>query len=292
MQNCFSKLKKNVFIFVMLFFGFFPKKTFAQTAGNEQKLSAILDTLDNPFYWKTVPEDSWGIIPDEGYWKKYPHRVKLFMLRDSTNSLLNSPLSTPFLLSLLDKESARKLAFDYLIIADKIFDSSSENAKRVLLNYALLPDDSSANYTALNNMQFRPYVINECIQRELFKEVTRAYIVANNDFNTAYYNYFDKEIDLKIIENQISYLHAEMLKPELGDASRWAGYLFLESGLKPWRFCKVQSYRELFPTQDFQWETNNNEKNVNMVLRFLERIKNEYEMLNRSCRSENAGNKP
>jgi hypothetical protein len=265
----------------------------AQTsAENEKKISAILDSLENPYYWKSIPEDSWGRIPDEGYWKKYPHRVKLFELKDSCRYTLQKDIRIPYLVSLLDKKTAQKMSSTFLIIADKIFESNSNDSKLALLNYALLPDDSSDNYYALITMQFKPYVINECINRGLFKDITRTYVVENNDYSTAYFNYFDKEIDLEIIDSQINYLKSEMIKPDLGDASRWAGYLFLEAGVKPWRYCNVLSYRELFPAVDFQWDNNNDQKNINMVLRFLERIKSEYETINRSCRSENAGNKP
>lgn len=266
--------------------------TFSQTISeNEKQLSAILDTLDNPYYWQTTPLDRMGYVPPGAYDnfdKKYPFRTQLRQLLDSIKTVLEKPMSESYLLTLLAPKYTNKLDANYRRIADKLIEFHSDSTNLKLWDIAIAKYETDRKYVYDD---LRAYVIEKFVDKQILKDQTRAYIILNKDFKTHYFGYFDKEIDLKVIDAQILYLQTEMKKQSLGDASRWAGYLFIENGLLP-RYDAPVNFRNWYQAKYYNknakkdeksypdWDNDDDKKNVELTIRFLKAIKENYDEIN------------
>lgn len=165
------------------------RNTFSQTINeNEKHLSAILDTLDNEYYWQQIPEDLMGRTPPNGYWKKYPFRVKLYELLDDIKVTLAKPMSAEYLLTLYDTKHTRKIGEHYKTIAEKLISFHSDSTNLKLWNIAIAKYETDREYLYDN---LREYVIWEFVRNKILEDKTRAYIVLNKDFKTQYFGHFE-----------------------------------------------------------------------------------------------------
>jgi hypothetical protein len=253
--------------------------TFSQTIKNNEKhLSAILDTLDNDYYWQDIPEDYWGRIPPEGYWKKYPFRVELYKLLDEMKKTLEKPMSADYLLALYDPKHTRKIGRHYNEIADKIISFQSDSICLKLWGTATAKSLTDPEYL---DKDLTDYVVREFVRKGILKDKTKSYILQNKDFEAMYYNFIDKEIDILIIDEQIAYLKTEMMKKDLGDSPRWANLLF-DKMITPIAYC--QREYTYYMGLESRWDNYDDKKNVKMTIRILENIKKNYDQLHIDCK--------
>ena len=287
-------MKKILFLFCIMI----VQNNFSQTINeNEKQLSVILDSLNNNYYHQSIPEDFMGRTPPQGYWKKYPFRVKLYKFFDEVETILKKPLSPDYLLTLYDKKFQRNMSQYYITITDKILKVNSNDSNLKLWNFATIELTDNGKFT---NWQFTNYVVREFVRLEILKEHTKNYILKNLDFNVNYCGHFGKEIDLKIIDAQIAILETNMKMQYLGDAPRWAGYLFLENAVKLKKNCTINladwyryKYYYLKVEQgikvnysDYDWDNYIDKKNVELTIRFLNALKENYVEIYQKCENE------
>ncbi|MGL4632439.1 MAG: hypothetical protein ACRCVT_14650, partial [Leadbetterella sp.] len=201
---------------------------------NEKDLQTLLDTLDNPYYWTLVPENSMSIRPAINTYEDYPNKVALFEKLHKIDSLLKMPLSNAFLLTLFDKKHYHKVTNKYPWIADKIFDSKDIDSIKTLWNLVNVRNDDS--FELLNRTPF--YIVNKLIYLDILKDETRKFIYEKEYYHPSFFGYYDSKTDFKILNIEIKGLKSELKKPDMGDAPRWASYLYLDGGLR-FRNCGI-----------------------------------------------------
>lgn len=256
--------------------------TFSQTiSDNEKQLSAILDTLDNPYYWQTTPLDRMGYVPPGAYDnfdKKYPFRTQLRQLLDSIKIVIEKPMSESYLLTLLAPKYTHKLDVNYRKIADKLIAFHSDSTNLKLWNIAIAKYETDREYVYDD---LRAYVIWEFVRKGLLKKITKPYILKNKLLNANYYNYLDKEIDLLIIDEQIKYLETELKKENMGDAPRWAGLLF-DKMISPKKYCGREY--EYYLRYDNQFSASESKENVDLTIKILKEVKANYDQIHIDCK--------
>ena len=261
------------------------------TIDNEKQLSTILDTLDNAYYWQAIPEDRMSHVPDynPSFLEKYPHRIALYKLLDNLKIALQQPMSVSYLVTLFDLKHQKKIGSEYNLIVDKIISFNSDNGNLQLWDTVVGKPIGNIHKTYKQLIQ---YVVNQFVYKSILKEKTKAYLVQTNNFKSNYFGYFDKEIDLKIVNAQIEYLNTERAKMDSGDAPRWSGHLFLDEGIKNpkspinyhnwyvkhFYYDKVAAGKKL-NYSDFEWDHYNDKKNIDLTIRFLNAIKDKYDLI-------------
>lgn len=252
---------------------------------NEKQLSAILDSLDNEYYWQRIREDMMSSMPpmSENFDKKYPFRKELVRLCGEVFLSLKNPMSGNYLLSLFNPKYTRIFSYDYMKVIDKIILLNDDSINLELWNI-IMKKSTGLDYV---DDQLRKYLVRTFIINAKLKNETRAYILEHNDFNVGYFGYFEKSIDFKIIDAQIDYLTKNQ-------NSRLQSHLFIENGIRfPNCNLKLQEWyleehyytkndsKEKIAFKNFDWDSD--KKNCELTIRFLRAIKDNYSMLRKTC---------
>ncbi len=177
---------------------------YSQTINTEKKIIIILDSLNQEYLWKSVPEDFMSAIPPAGYEKKYPHRMKLFDFQKQLAILMSNELSESFLIRIYDKENISKL--DFYDLTNRLLAFKSQKAYNKLYSFFKLKSIDK---------QLRRYIGLKLLEDNQFRKEIRQNILSNSlDYSMAssYLNKFDKETDKLILNRIIAYMKLNLDK--------------------------------------------------------------------------------
>ena len=167
----------------------------------EERISVILDTLKNDYYWQTIPSDLMGRMPPSYNYaeeEKYPSRTALFNYQRELHCLWKKNLSEAFLISLLNKKQNQAVMNYRNIITDKLFAFQSDSA------YAAI-----CHFVAENPICYPIAVRLKLLENELYKENIRNYLLqakVDIDFTKyvfLYYHVFDEETDKQLLDKMV-----------------------------------------------------------------------------------------
>ena len=167
----------------------------------EERISVILDTLKNDYYWQTVPSDLLGHVSPDYYAEereKYPFRTARMNYQRELYCLWKKNLSEAFLISLLNKKQNQAVIIYRNIITDKLFAFQSDSACAAICHFVT------------ENPICYPIVVRlKLLENERYKENIRNHLLqAKVDINFTkhvflYYHVFDEETDKQLLDKMV-----------------------------------------------------------------------------------------
>lgn len=201
MKNTITKILPFLFLFMCLQR---VNATIPPMNNIESRISVLLDTLDNPEYWQSIPSNFMGKAPDFIFTP--PYRIKLIEYKSELDELIThkDSLSNEFLIRILDYKNEPKLNL-YMVIM-YLTDRNTKQVENVLYDFF------NQNIYSLYNVDIAKYFVNE---NSVYADSVKQLLLADNAYNDILFKYlrvFDKETDAKILE-----LTAEYVKSNLKD---------------------------------------------------------------------------
>lgn len=191
---------KILFLFIIYFS--LNNVCHSQTMNVEKRIIIILDSLNQKYLWKSVPEDFMSTIPPNGYQEKYQHRMNLFDFKKQLDILMKNRLSESFLIKIYDEENIRKL--DFYDLTNRLLAFKSQKAYNKLYSFFKLKSIDK---------QLRRYIGLKLLEENQFRKEIRQNVLNNNlDYSMtfAYLNKFDEETDKIILDKIISYMKVNL----------------------------------------------------------------------------------
>jgi len=190
---------KNILILLALFVG----RINAQEPNKyEERISQILEILEDKYYFQSIPEDLMGRVPPAGYENKYPFRVALRKFQKELNELLDKTISEAFFIALLDDKNSGKINIYKAIEKLKSFETDA--AYSALYEYFL-----NTNIKDVKTQIGTSLVANRKYKREI-----KSHVLENPDINTIdkYLRLLDLRADSAILEIIAEYMYANLEK--------------------------------------------------------------------------------
>ena len=183
----------------------------------EERITIILDTLKNDYYWQHIPSDFMGrILPNYDYnaeRKKYSFRVARDNYWQELDSLLEKKLSETFLINLLNEEHKRGLAHYFHKVTDKLFSCQSDSAYAALYHFvAVNPEYYQIALELVKNNRHKDEIRNCILQIPADNYNSVGYI-------SSYLRLFDEETDKLILAKVYQYVRDNLDKETM--AANW-----------------------------------------------------------------------
>jgi hypothetical protein len=180
---------------------------------DETRITVILDTLKNDYYWQRVPSDSWGRIPLESDYERereiYPFRAALDNYRQELDTLLDKNLSEDFLINLLNKkeEYRQRLTYFFDQVPDKLLACQSDSACAALYRFWLAnPEYADIAIELVVKNRYKDKIQNNILQAE--DEIFMRYHY--------HFHIFDKKTQIQFVDRIARYAKNKLdINPEL-----------------------------------------------------------------------------
>ena len=174
---------------------------------HEKRITVILDTLKNDYYWQGVPSDLFGRIPlDSDYEREreeYPFRADRDNYVQELDSLLNKNLSEDFLINLLNTEHRHELGYFLRVVPEKLFDCQSDKAYAALYRFVVAnPERYDIIIKLVENNQYKDEIRNYILQTTIDET-----FISNILYRYLYI--LGKETDKQILDKIIRYAEAK-----------------------------------------------------------------------------------